>query len=54
MEKFTIYDIQDDPIFLEYLEDRKLQPRTIEIYTYHMKEYFNCNLFEFPFYSQVY
>jgi integrase len=36
-----IVEIQEDPVFEAYLEEKILKPRTIEIYTSHMLKY--CN-----------
>jgi integrase len=35
----NLLEIQDDPVFADYLEEKVLKPRTIEIYSYHMKHY---------------
>lgn len=39
-----ILEIQEDPIFANYLEEKLLKPRTIENYSYHMLRY--CNSVE--------
>jgi integrase len=35
-------DIQEDVVFEDYLEEKQLKPRTIELYIYHMQKY--CNV----------
>lgn len=37
-----IKDIQEDSVFEDYLEEKQLRPRTIELYTYHMIKF--CNV----------